>query len=342
MSDLSLTPTLLYLAGAAGAAGLYLMLRPGPRGARVAGILLGLAGLAWLLVNVLKHAPSLNAADGGGPPVFALLFSIMAVLAAVRMVTHPKPVYAAVYFILVVIASAGLFLLLLAEFMAFALLIVYAGAILIVYMFVLMLAQQSPSDGDVEASTAYDRVPREPFAAVVVGFMLFASVGECFFVASPVLRQPADPAAVAAADLDAWNDLDTMPKLVDKIAREREPATVAVVPFPDGRLVMPGTDGGASVKVTAKTDAGVEETRTVALTPDDLPGNTQRLGLALVLGFPGGLELAGIILLMAMYGAVVLARKQIELGEDDRRELAGLPRLGLEESEPPTRTGGRA
>lgn len=339
MSDLSLTPTLLYLAGAAGAAGLYLMLRPGPRGIRVAGILLGLAGLAWLLVNVLKNAPSLNA---GGPPVFALLFSILAVVAAVRMVTHPKPVYAAVYFILVVIASAGLFLLLLAEFMAFALLIVYAGAILIVYMFVLMLAQQSPSDGDVEASTAYDRVPREPFAAVVVGFVLFASVGECFFVASPVLRQPADPAAVAAADLDAWNDLDTMPKLVEKITRDREPATVAVVPFPDGRLVMPGADGGASVKVTARTDAGGEETRTVALTPDDLPGNSQRLGLALVLGFPGGLELAGIILLMAMYGAVVLARKQIELGEDDRRELAGLPRLGLEESEPPARTGARA
>ena len=338
MSDLSLTPTLLYLAGAAGAAGLYLVLRPGPRAARVAGILLGLGGLAWLLVQVLKNAPSLN---DGGPPVFGLLFAIIAVVAAVRMVTHPKPVYAAVYFVLVVLASAGLFLLLLAEFMAFALLIVYAGAVLIVYLFVLMLAQQSPTDGDVESSTAYDRVPREPFAAVVVGFMLFASLGECLFVASPMLRQPADPAAVEAADLDAWNDLATMPKLVERIAREREPATVAVVPFPDGRIVMPGPDGGASVKVTAKTEAG-EETRTVALRPDDLPGNTQRLGLALVLGFPGGLELAGIILLMAMYGAVVLARKQIELGEDDRRELAGLPRLGLEESEPPTRTGGRA
>jgi NADH-quinone oxidoreductase subunit J len=338
MSDPSLTPTLLYLAGAAGAAGLYLVLRPGPRAARVAGSLLGLAGLAWLLVQVLGNAPSLNA---GGPPVFALLFSIIAVVAAVRMVTHPKPVYAAVYFILVVIASAGLFLLLLAEFMAFALLIVYAGAILIVYMFVLMLAQQSPTDGDVEASTAYDRVPREPFAAVVVGFMLFASLGECLFAASPMLRQPADPAAVEAADLDAWNDLSTMPKLVERIARERDPATVAVVPFPDGRIVLPTADGGASVKVTARTEAG-EETRTVALTPDDLPGNTQRLGLALVLGFPGGLELAGIILLMAMYGAVVLARKQIELGEDERRELAGLSRLALDESEPPARTGGRA
>jgi NADH:ubiquinone oxidoreductase subunit 6 (subunit J) len=39
----------------------------------------------------------------------------------------------------VVIASAGLLLLLEAEFMAFALIIVYAGAILITYMFVLIL-----------------------------------------------------------------------------------------------------------------------------------------------------------------------------------------------------------
>ena len=338
MSDPSLTPTLLYLAGAAGAAGLYLVLRPGPRAAHVAGSLLALAGLAWLLVNVLKNAPSLNA---GGPPVFAVLFSIIATVAALRMVTHPKPVYAAVYFILVVIASAGLFLLLLAEFMAFALLIVYAGAILIVYMFVLMLAQQSPADGDVEASTAYDRIPREPFAAVVVGFVLFASLGECLFVASPVLRQPADPAAVESADLDAWNDLAKMPKLVERLAREREPAMTAISPYADGRIVMPKAGGGATVPVLVQTEAG-EELRTVELTPDDLPGNTQRLGLALVLGFPGGLELAGIILLMAMYGAVVLARKQIELGEDERRELAGLSRLGLEESEPPARSGGRA
>ena len=271
-----------------------------------------------------------------------LAIAALAVVAAFNVVLQRNPIYSAIGLIIVLCCLAGLFLTLYAQFIAAIQIIVYAGAILIVYMFVLMLAQQSPSDGDVEASTAYDRVPREPFAAVVVGFMLFASVGECFFVASPVLRQPADPAAVAAADLDAWNDLDTMPKLVERIVRDREPATISLVPYPDGRLVMPGTDGGASVKVTARTDEGVEETRTVALTPDDLPGNTQRLGLALVLGFPGGLELAGIILLMAMYGAVVLARKQIELGEDERRELAGLSRLALEESEPPARTGGRA
>ena len=40
--------------------------------------------------------------------------------------------------------------------------------------------------------------------------------------------------------------------------------------------------------------------------------------------FPVSLELAGVILLMAMFGAVVLARRQIELGEDEIRESAGM------------------
>ena len=57
---------------------------------------------------------------------------------------------------------------------------------------------------------------------------------------------------------------------------------------------------------------------------DKLPSNTQEVGWELVAGFPVGLELAGVILLMAMFGAVVLARRQIELGEDERRIAGGL------------------
>ncbi len=49
---------------------------------------------------------------------------------------------------------------------------------------------------------------------------------------------------------------------------------------------------------------------------------------------PVSLELAGVILLLAMFGAVVLARKQIEIGEDDVREAAGMQRLGFEDERP--------
>ena len=35
-------------------------------------------------------------------------------------------------------------------------------------------------------------------------------------------------------------------------------------------------------------------------------------------------------ILMALFGAVILARKQIELGEDERRGLAGMRRITVD------------
>ena len=64
--------------------------------------------------------------------------------------------------------------------------------------------------------------------------------------------------------------------------------------------------------------------------------------MKLVASFPISLELAGVILLMAMYGAVVLARRQIELGEDERREAAGLRPLSVEDREASGPEGGAA
>ena len=55
--------------------------------------------------------------------------------------------------------------------------------------------------------------------------------------------------------------------------------------------------------------------------------NTQFVGWDLVGRFPASLELAGVILLLAMFGAVILARRQIEHGEDDLRASVGMSRL---------------
>jgi hypothetical protein len=50
-----------------------------------------------------------------------------------------------------------------------------------------------------------------------------------------------------------------------------------------------------------------------------LPTNTQMVGWSLVNDFPVTIELAGVILLMAMFGAAVLARRAIELSEREKR-----------------------
>jgi NADH-quinone oxidoreductase subunit J len=146
---------------------------------KVGGILLLSVGLIFgaLLVHY-ANGLYVGTTRAGGMSLYFWIFSAIAIVGAVRVVTHPRPVYSALYFVLSVLASAGLFILLWAEFMAAALVIIYAGAILVTYVFVIMLASQSSaatsqSDGDPNAGLAeYDRVSREPVIACAVGFAL--------------------------------------------------------------------------------------------------------------------------------------------------------------------------
>ena len=155
---------LLYLVFALGGAGIYLMLPKEGKSQLLAGATIGVLGLIGLLVfladRVIAPDPSSS---------YFYLFAAIAVAAAARVVTHPRPVYSALYFVLVVVAVAALLVLQGAEFLAVALIIIYAGAILVTYLFVIMLAHQG-------GSPIYDRRAREPFAAVLAGFVLMAAL----------------------------------------------------------------------------------------------------------------------------------------------------------------------
>jgi NADH-quinone oxidoreductase subunit J len=50
--------------------------------------------------------------------------------------------------------------------------------------------------------------------------------------------------------------------------------------------------------------------------------NIEGVGFELLAGHPGAIEIAGVILLMAMLGAVVLARKQVEMDEAAKEQHA--------------------
>jgi hypothetical protein len=50
--------------------------------------------------------------------------------------------------------------------------------------------------------------------------------------------------------------------------------------------------------------------------------NVEALGFNLLRDHPGAIEIAGVILLMAMLGAVVLSRKQVQLDEDAKMQQA--------------------
>ena len=200
----------LTIASAISAIALVFLMRPGPVGVRIGATVAGLAAFAVLVVEVLKRA---GGEEGSLATVFPVVFGTIALAGAVRMVTHPRPVFAALYFILVVIATAAMFLILGAEFMAFALIIVYAGAILITYMFVLMLAQQSPVDN--EGGAWYDRVPREAGSAVLVGFIMLATLSETYFSGNgQSFRDDAAERSAYDGARESWARLDGMPKLM--------------------------------------------------------------------------------------------------------------------------------
>ena len=202
-----MTPLILYLASLAGAVGLFLIMRPHRRGTRMVGTIIGAGAMAFLMTQIL-----LSLADYAILPVLEVVFALGGIAGAVRMVTHPRPVFAAIWFVVVVVCSAGLFLLMGAEFMAFSLIIVYAGAILITYLFVIMLAQEATGTA---GEALYDRLPREPVAALVVGFVLLASIGDALLVVDGGVSANR-PDAVAIAETDRWSVLDGMPMQLDR------------------------------------------------------------------------------------------------------------------------------
>ena len=65
--------------------------------------------------------------------------SIILVLAALRVITARNPVHAALALVLAFFTGAGLWLLLEAEFLAITLVLVYIGAVMVLFLFVVMM-----------------------------------------------------------------------------------------------------------------------------------------------------------------------------------------------------------
>lgn len=317
-------PIALYLICGLGAAGIALALpRRDREGGRtmtiVGGLLLAAAfGLGALLLG-LKAGET----ESPLPNYFFYPFAAIGLGGALRMITHKRPVYSALYFIMTIIASCGMYLLLSAEFMAFALVIIYAGAILITYLFVIMLATQAPTGDKDELLDEVDAEAREPYLASAIGFVLIGLLTAAMFRGIGDLPEPTESMTLAQAE-DAV--LVNLPKKIDKILDRNDL-------LPDGwRVARDPETGKAMLDVDARTitielvdgkdshgHANVLATR--VLTSEDWPAdlsanNLDRLGYNLLNDHPMMIEVAGIILLMAMLGATVLARKHVELEED--------------------------
>src|SRR4051812_48543374 len=128
----------------AGAVGLWLLLPMRVAyGRRLGGVLLTLAG-ALFAYDLPLLGPWV---DQG---VFWLL-ALVTLAGAVATISSQSPVYSAIWFAQSLLGTAGLFLFNGAQFLGVATVVVYAGAIVVTFLFVIMLAQP-------EGHSAYDRI----------------------------------------------------------------------------------------------------------------------------------------------------------------------------------------
>lgn len=67
------------------------------------------------------------------------LFSAVLLFAAFRVITARNPVYAALYLVLAFFQAAAVWILLKAEFLAISLVLVYVGAVMVLFLFVVMM-----------------------------------------------------------------------------------------------------------------------------------------------------------------------------------------------------------
>jgi NADH-quinone oxidoreductase subunit J len=66
-------------------------------------------------------------------------FAAILIFAGLRVITSRNPVHAALYLVLAFFTAAGLWMLLEAEFLAITLVLVYVGAVMVLFLFVVMM-----------------------------------------------------------------------------------------------------------------------------------------------------------------------------------------------------------
>ena len=218
-APISITGSVLAVAVGCAAASLWLLLPRGKGGVRERmanrfGMLLGAVSLALFIATGHRLG-------GVGDEAVFLVVSLVAVISGAATIVTRSPVYSAIWFALALAGVAGVLLVLGAQFLGVATIVVYAGAILVMFLFVLMLAQPS-------GMAPYDRVSNEPLLSAVAGAILLglltlfigrlsAGPADCCAVPSKAaaLAAGGEPPTVAASQPTSLAD----PLAADHVAR---------------------------------------------------------------------------------------------------------------------------
>lgn len=116
------------------------------------------------------------------PPISVLIFSFITILCALYVVTSKNPVHSVIALILCFFSISAHYVLLNAQFLAIVNLIVYAGAIMVLFLFVLMLLNLSKEAEPVKSKYWFFA------AAISAGLLMLTLAGAVRKSVGPMTR----------------------------------------------------------------------------------------------------------------------------------------------------------
>jgi NADH-quinone oxidoreductase subunit J len=245
-------------------ASLWLLLPNGrdTTSARWLGSLVGLAALAAFIATGRRLG-------GLGEEAVFLIVSLVAVISAAATIVSRSPVYAAIWFALSLAGVAGVLLVLGAQFLGVATIVVYAGAILVMFLFVLMLAQPA-------GLAPYDRVSNEPFLSALAGAVLLG------VLSLSIGRLSAGPASCCSP-----------------------PTRATATPM----SAAPSAAAGVAAPATSDTPAAPATAPVATVVDPLAENHVARLGGELFGRHLVAVEAAGVLLLVALIGAIAIVSR---------------------------------
>jgi NADH-quinone oxidoreductase subunit J len=126
-------------------------------------------------------------------------FATVAVASAILMVTRRNAVHAAIFLVTTLLATAGIFLLLQAEFVFIVQVFLYAGGVAVLFVFGIMLANP-------DAAPRMMGLSQRRVAAIALTTILTAQIAFAIVVGRTSLRLPAMQSAISPRNSEAVGD----------------------------------------------------------------------------------------------------------------------------------------
>jgi NADH-quinone oxidoreductase subunit J len=108
------------------------------------------------------------------------ILSVLLILSSLGVILSKKPVHSCLYFLMTLMILASLYLQLSAQFIAIMQILVYAGAILVTFMFVMVLFQDAHEKINLSAGKCSPFLILAGISTLALGFLFFGRRLESF------------------------------------------------------------------------------------------------------------------------------------------------------------------